>query len=244
MWCTHCRQDVPALPASDTGTFTCPRCAGQIGAEATKPVEQPEPAYDGWELDEQLRHIGRVLESQQATTGRTADGSAAEAARFDFLHAGPPQWHFSAPASKRGQSRTTAGPTAIGALIWAAFSLGTMSLVCGGILLAWSMATGRRELWNVGLPVAIAGQLALVIGLVLQLERLWHDNREAITKLGNVDEQLHELKAATTLLGTGQGSGTSVFYSHLAGGAGPQILLTDLKSQIDLLALKIAQEGR
>jgi hypothetical protein len=32
------------------------------------------------------------------------------------------------------------------------------------------------------------------------------------------------------------------FYSHLADGASPQLLLTDLKSQLDLLAMKMARE--
>ena len=31
------------------------------------------------------------------------------------------------------------------------------------------------------------------------------------------------------------------FYSHLAGGANPQLLLSDLKSQLDLLADKIGE---
>ena len=83
-----------------------------------------------------------------------------------------------------------------------------------------------------------------MVGLVLQLDRLWHDNHAAAAKLDNVDQQLHDLKATTTLLGTGQGPAASVFYSHFAGGAGPQLLLTDLKSQLDLLAMKIAQEER
>ena len=127
---------------------------------------------------------------------------------------------------------------------WFVFTLGTASFACGGILLGWSLATGRQELWNVGLPVALVGQIALLVGLVLQIDRLWHDNREAAAKLDDVDEQIHELKTTTMLLGTSQGPASATFYSHLAGGAGPQLLLTDLKSQLDLLAMKIAQEGR
>ena len=90
--------------------------------------------------------------------------------------------------------------------------------------------------------MALAGQIALLFGLVLQLDRVWHDNRVAAAKLDEVDEQLHELRATTTLLGISQGPAASVFYSHFAGGAGPQLLLTDLKSQLDLLAMKIAQD--
>ncbi len=235
MWCTHCRQDVPALPSSDSGALCCPRCAQEIGADPAKPAQAP--AYDGWELDEQLRHIERVLEVQNRTSDRPSGACERDTTRFDFGHAGTPPWQFATPARKSKQCSPKAS-SGVGTLIATALSLGTMSFVCGGILLGWSLATGRQELWNIGLPVAIAGQIALVVGLALQLDRLWRDNREAITKLGSVDEQLHELKAATTLLGASQGPAGSVFYSHFASGAGSQLLLTDLKGQLDLLALE------
>ena len=93
------------------------------------------------------------------------------------------------------------------------------------------------------MPIALCGQIALLLGLILQLDRLWHDSRQAATKLDQVDQQLHELKTTTTtMLSTGHNSPGSAFYSHLAGGAGPQILLSDLKSQLDLLAVKIGRE--
>ena len=259
MWCVHCRQDVPALPASDTQELRCPRCgetlcadpkdsAGQLAGEGPEAPSAPTalPSYDGWETDEQLRHIERVLQTAKARGRQLEAAYRREAARYDLPHAGPHARHVP-PTDKPGRRRK-ANPTGRGAVAglctWSALLLGTTSLVCGGILLGWSMATGRQELWTIGLPVALIGQVALLIGLVLQLDRLWHDNREAAAKLDNVDEQLHELKATTTLLGTSHGPASSVFYAHLAGGAGPQRLLTDLKSQIDLLAMKMSQEER
>jgi len=236
MWCKQCRQDVPALPSADKQNYCCPRCGETICVESS---------YDGWEMDEQLRHAERVLQINKVR-GREAESIyRREASRFDLPHAGPAAWHV--PAASPPKERTTCAAdrgSVLGAFTWLALSLGTASFVCGGILLGWSLATGRQELWTVGLPVALAGQVALLVGLVLQLDRLWHDNRAAAAKLDNVDQQLHELKTATTLLSTSQGPAASVFYSHFAGGAGPQLLLTDLKSQIDLLAMKIAQQER
>jgi len=124
-------------------------------------------------------------------------------------------------------------------LVWTALSLGTMAFVCGGILLGWSLYTDRNELWDIGMPIALCGQVALLIGLVLQLDRLWHDSRQAADKLDDVDEQIHQLKATTTMLGTTRGPSASAFYSHLADGAGPELLLSDLKGQLDLLAVKL-----
>ena len=243
MWCKHCRQDVPALPLGDTQCLCCPRCGEEICAGPPETADQ-SPAYDGWELDEQLRHIERVLQTAQVK-GREAKAIyQREASHFDLPHTGPAAWHVPAahqPSQPRKAQDALRG-SAAGVMIWLALSLGTTSFVGGGILLGWSLATGRQELWTIGLPAALVGQIALLVGLVLQLDRLWRDNRAAAAKLDNVDEQLHELKATTTLLGVAQGPAASVFYSHFVGGAGPQLLLTDLKGQIDLLAMKIAQD--
>jgi len=252
---------VPALPSGDKQTLCCPRCGEAICADPQKAAEgdcpnfrvdengtvpfgvmHQSPAYDGWELDEQLQHIQRVLHAGKVTDGESDAAVRREAARFDPPQAGPPARHV--PASNRpGKRRKTAGNRgSISSLFtWFVLALGTTSFACGGILLGWSLATGRQELWSVGLPVALVGQIALLVGLVLQIDRLWHDNREAAAKLDDVDEQVHELKATTMLLSVSQGPASATFYSHLAGGAGPQLLLTDLKSQLDLLAMKIAQ---
>lgn len=247
MWCIQCRQDVPALPFGDKQGFCCARCSQTLRPEWPEDADSAL-AYDGWEFDEQLRHIERVLQ----TTTIKDDGVTAiyrrEAARFDLPHTEPMAWHV--PPTKPSKNKTdtkshkTKRGSVLGTLTWTALSLGTASFLCGSILLGWSLATGRQELWTVGLPVAIGGQIVLLIGLVMQIDRLWHDNCTAAAKLDSVDEQLHELKTATTLSGAGQAPTTGEFYSHFASGASPQLLLTDLKSQVDLLAMKIAQEKR
>ena len=179
----------------------------------------PAPTYDSWELDEQLRHIERLLHTAKENGQQPPLIERPETTRFDLPHAGPTAWHAPARNSGRRRRPKTAGrDTGSETLTWFALLLGTMSFVCGGILLAWSMIAGRPELWSIGLPIAIGGQIVLLMGLVLQIDRLWFDNRAAVAKLNDVDEQLGELKVTTTLLGTSQGPAASVFYSHFAGG--------------------------
>jgi len=245
MWCKHCRQDVPALRSDDDqGRPSCPRCGETL--EMVVSQQEALPAYDSWELDEQLRHIGRELQVDELNAAQKEAVYQREALRYDLAHAGLSSWHAlpAAAASEppRDAGQKSRGEPLSGALAWSALSLGTMSLVCGCILLGWSLAAARPELWNIGLPAALVGQIALLIGLVMQLDRLWRDHRQSAAKLDNVDDQLHELKTAATLLGTSHGVGAGAFYSHFAGGAGPHVLLTDLKSQLDLLALKISQQ--
>jgi hypothetical protein len=122
--------------------------------------------------------------------------------------------------------------------------IGLMGMACGGMLLAWATIGGRPDLWPMGMPIALVGQIVLVVGFVFQMDRLWNDNSLTSAKLNRMDERLADLKTTTALLGTTHSSPAASFYSHLAGGANPQLLLTDLKSQLDLLALKIGRESR
>jgi len=200
--------------------------------------------YDGWELDEQLRHVERVLAGGKGCGRPVTAAYQQEVARLDPPHDGPSARHLP-PAHKptcTSKPKTAKSHPVLATLTWAALSLGTMTFACGGMLVGWSVVSGRSELWTVGMPVALCGQIALLVGLILQLDRLWHDRRHAAAKLNHVDEQLRRLQTAATMLSTGHGSHAGAFYSHLADGAGPELLLSDLKSQLDLLALKIGQQ--
>jgi hypothetical protein len=125
---------------------------------------------------------------------------------------------------------------------WTMISLGLSVFACGAVLLGWSLAAGRDELWTVGLPLALLGQAALVVGLVLQLDGLWHSSRKTAQVLTELDDELKNVRQATTLLSSTHSSGAQSFYLHLAEGASPQLLLADLKGQMDLLAQQMARQ--
>jgi hypothetical protein len=132
------------------------------------------------------------------------------------------------------------GDRMLAVLAWLTLSLGTTGFVFGFSLMGWSANTGRQELWTIGAPAVYAGQIALVLGLILQLDRIWRASRWAAAHLESVDGQLSDLKQAK-MLGASHGP-SSAFYAHWASGAGPEILLGDLKSQLDMLAAKLSRE--
>lgn len=252
MWCIECQQDVPALPAGDKQGLCCARCGQAVRVDRAD-AGISRPAYDSWELGEELRQIERLLQIDPTSRVKPEPPPRCESARLDLSHNGPTAWHIPSSSPIPAivaepippiQHKTPAGDrnSVLSAFTWSALSVGTAGFVCGGILMGWSLVTHRQELWVIGLPAALVGQIALLIGLTLQLDRLWRANRKAAAKLDTVDEQLNQLKASTTLAGVTSSSTAGVFYSHLASGASPQLLLTDLKSQIDLLALKIASQ--
>jgi hypothetical protein len=237
MWCDHCRQDVSVRPLADSTKLGCPRCGQQLPAAADR------PDVDGWEIDEQLRQIGRTVAAEKSSD-ETENALKREIARLDpphLDHTSP--WRMPARQTARRQRRAVRPPRrrTAATFSWLVLSIGTMGLVCGGILLGWSAVTGRGELWSIGLPVLFGGQVALVLGLLGQLERLWRDSRSAAAKLEHVDREIHQLHSTTSLIGAGGHSPGGAFYAHLAGGANPDLLLSDLKGQLDLLALKLAE---
>jgi hypothetical protein len=131
--------------------------------------------------------------------------------------------------------------TLLAFVTWTSILLGVAALVGGGVSLGYSVIGNRPDIWNFSLPFVIGGQIVLLVGLVLQLDRVWRENRSAAAKLNEVDEELNDLKTTTALLGTTQNPTSSAFYAHYAGGANAQLLLTDLKGQLDLLAIRIAE---
>lgn len=262
MWCTDCRQDVPALLSGDKESFYCPRCGADLCANSD--VEQnsdgaavestgledeiqdgddPNTCFDDWELEEQLHDIGRALHSTHCDGRESNDAHRRESMRFDRPHAELSGWH--PPLAERLDKQRKTGRenhSAASPLTWFSLAIGTSGFVCGGVLMGWSLAAERPELWTIGLPAALVGQIVLLIGLVLQLDRMRRDGRRSASKLDEVDEQLHDLRTAATLLSASQGPASTTFYSHFAGGAGPQLLLADLKSQLDLLATRISRK--
>jgi hypothetical protein len=270
MWCKHCRQDVPGVAAAN-GRTCCIRCQSPLGGEdvlqptahthgvasiaahgvdlagtdkpdatAARAQQAPPIDWDQWDIDAELGSL-------QSRRRRRIDAPLANARPIPVPRQHAP--HFSTrglaqpPAAVRVEQRRPPSRMRGAAtfLAWTILSVGMMAFLCGGVLLGWSFVDGRSELWNLGMPITVVGQVALLLGLVLQLERIWQDSRYAATKLEAVDEQLHDLKNATSLLGATHGTASQSFYSHMAEGANPELLLADLKGQLDLLAVRMSQ---
>jgi hypothetical protein len=194
MWCQHCQQDVPGILSDDTGKYCCPRCGEMLagGQEARDaiaatlaeppmarvPGESPAPGaagpipplFDTWDVDEQLRHIGRLLNIE-------APEVKIEPNRVDPPHKETPQAKLNARRQQPRQMPPRGVGVVVSFLAWAAIFVGTMLAVCGGVLLAWSLNTARPDLWRLGLPMAIAGAISLLGGGAVQWGRSRSKNR-------------------------------------------------------------------
>ncbi len=192
MWCKACQQDVPGILSDETGKYGCPRCTQVFSDDlpdvrtvlpdlnrTAEPVRVlVPPVLDDWELEDQLRQIGRVLLVE------TPETPIRESSRFDWAQPlGAPKGRRAAvrPRLRRlGQSVDAwHARWVLPVLTWLATLAGTMLTVCGGVLLLWSLATGRDELWRIGLPIGLGGAVFLAMGLLLQLDQLWKSRRIA-----------------------------------------------------------------
>ncbi|RIK79472.1 MAG: hypothetical protein DCC68_13235 [Planctomycetota bacterium] len=246
MWCKRCQQDAPGI-ANGEGGMACARCgstvrtsptaagekrsADEMAALASAALADDAPTTDTWQLDAELTEAERLL-AAFSPLAVPADASLVIASQAARTH------RFDPEVKRRDELEK---PPAIGGFVaWILLLAGTMALVCGGVLIGWSLYAGRAALWNLGLPILLAGQAGLLLGVVLQLVRIWQNHRAAAERLAAVDRQLGDLEQTTTLLGNTYGAGSSTFFAHLAEGASPHLLLADLKGQMDLLAMKMS----
>jgi hypothetical protein len=171
MWCDECRQDVPADHSAPDGGIRCARCGTTFPGHLAGPAPDctwkektlPEPARpftptESWEIDEDLRHIGRIVKS-------VADDASSDAGQaIDEL----------LPAPARGRTQKVDAPPRPwlrACLAWPALCAGTCAVTCGLVLAAWSLLGGRADLWRVGCPTAIGGMGAALVGLAVRPRR-------------------------------------------------------------------------
>lgn len=195
MWCKHCRQDVPGIVCGEGGEYRCLRCAqGIYTPQAATPAEsgtvdaldvpQPleasgaeAPSLSDWEAEDRLLHLGRLLGAEKSASDSDPRTKSQRVFRVDAAHQETPARHRSPARHRQHRPDPDDGFSWAAFFIWTILALGLMALVCGGVLLGWSILGRRADLWPVGLPIALAGQVALVVGLILQIDRLRHDYR-------------------------------------------------------------------
>jgi hypothetical protein len=258
MWCTVCQQDVPGVASLDDGKIRCARCgtspdrpssadeAEQVAEAAgdkrrTVPsgmeLTPAETRRISWELDQDLEQAEALLRR----LGQRPVAAGAPAQRPNVFRTDPS--HLLSSASPSRRAATGAGGFVASFCCWSFLSLGLTCLVLGGVLLGWSYVEDRPELWRAGLPCALGGQTALLLGLVIQLEILVRNGRQMHDCLHALDQELGELRRTVTLIASSHASPSQSFYAHLAEGASSHILLADLKGQLDLLASRLSERA-
>ncbi len=215
--------------------------------------EAPEIEIDDWDLEDDWLNLIDMPEPRSRGSALPPWTSAPEytapaAAPWMPPHAAHPQLNQYRPmpghAASCSGSAAAPASRAGGGFAWFVVSLGLTGLVLRcGFATRVDAHRSRRALDD-GLPIAVGGQVVLLLGLALQLERIGQGSRKAADKLEHVDEQLHNLHQATTMLGIRTALHRKRSIRIWPKGANPQMLLADVKSQLDMLAMRMAQQKR
>ena len=269
MWCSSCRQDVPALASALEAGLFCARCQselprdcpeGEAVARATSGNDKhdfdlPAGIVDGSKLDEfsarrprresvwseldssldaAWESIDEMLSRADLLLGRAAEIPRHESPTFsqlDSAHTGPAGWHHQPPRPLR----LYRPPSRSSIVSWCSLGTALTGFVCGSVLLCWSLLGGRPELWNIGETITLASQVGLLIGLVLQLDRIGQDRRQTAARLTRLDQQVESLH--TTVMPGSPGPPPPNFATQAAKPVpADEALLAELQSQLDRLA--------
>jgi hypothetical protein len=228
------RRQVPAAPICDEGIELTEQLA--LRKKAAPPIRMED-----WSIRQKARELDRAL--RRPMHFRPSPTSSLGKRRHDppqnlidqYAQTPPPAVTTTATTTSQIRpSRTTAGQI----FAWLIVASGTITLLAGIGLIAWSLSTKQLEHWNLALSLALGGQGALILGLVMVVSRLWRNSRYASNKLQEVHARLGQLQNTADTISTMRG-GAPAFYADLARGANPQMLLSNLKGQLDQLERRV-----
>lgn len=163
----------------DRGQICCPRCGESLnalrprcdpcpnqcatGAAANEQAQSPSPPSDG----DRSRMQGQPCPPHGDCDQVPLQDSVSAAdqplrLRFDPPH---PAGGCAGPAWNSRRDRLQRWFWRLGQAILA---VGLAASACGVSLVVWSAYSSRPELWSVGIPISIAGQLAMLIALAFR----------------------------------------------------------------------------
>lgn len=198
--------------------------------------------------DETRRSIYRALRSAHATISA---GEAARTFRVDVAHL-PLAEALAAPhhAPARPMRREPAAPITSGPVVsssstrgqafaWLLASFGAGCIGLGIGLGAWALVGGRDEFWNPAVAAALGGQGLLIIGLLQLLSSLWNAARQAAGKLSLMHDEIRRLRRTAEESAGRNNPSAAAFFADLAREAPAEVLVGNLRGQLDHLASRL-----
>ena len=274
MWCGACQQDVPGVVASSSDpSFCCPRCGkplcraaswrGQtpppppemgklsevLAAEVDRGTYEDLPEFvelEDWEFEETIQEAERLVRS--VTRSPELGLAQLKHQRTDRSHRQRTPASMCRPPDETTPVTSASTPTAPTqtntSLPWVVLAIGLGVFVCGAALMGLSLVNQRPQLWQLGLPMVLGGQMAVLAVVIWQLDVAWNSHRATFVALHALDDQLRRLREDWNHQREPERTDEQPFYRHLAAGAAPDVLLADLKRQIDVLSTHLARDKR
>lgn len=243
MLCAKCGKDVPAVPVADDphavqclhcGTLavvdvdetstTARRGANRSSAKVIQRVEQAypiEPPPRIWDEDD--------VDRQETISAPSDTGGS--------LDSVPPL------SSHRMRPRATSRPSS-GRFCWLLLSLGVALFTCGACLIGYSLLGESEALWDLGAPLVLAGQATFLVGLVLQLDVIWQQNKDTSRALRALDQRLSRSDQSPAEVAPQPVALTETAVSLHSGTtavAAPHVALRDLQGRLEAFGSRLSR---
>ncbi len=203
---------------------------------------------EDWEFEETIQRAQQLLRSV-ADDPATLASSVPPARRTTV-----PKPHMESPVSTGTPTASTASgpaptllsttPTPVAGKSlwpWLFLTLGIGVFACGAALVGMSLARGSTPLWQLGLPLVLGGQLAVLLVVVWQLDVVWLSHRATFVALHAVDDQLRKLQRHTD--GRSNPLDAKFYSRHEAESISPSAMLRVLRAQLDALSAQIGDHS-
>ncbi len=125
---------------------------------------------------------------------------------------------------------------------WVTSTLGALVLGAGLGLLGWSLFGERPDLWDPAVAATLSGQGLMIVGLIQLLANLWTGSRDATNRLIALQYEMRRLQRTTDAVAGMRSAAPTNFYADLARGSSPQVMLANLKGQVEELTTRLAAE--
>ena len=250
MWCSHCQQDVPAVARLVDGPLVCSCCRQELardparelsdtGIDLDNPKSDEDPWFRSYFEDEETRQRTRKIGRQLRNPYRFDEPTS----RFLKAPTGPllqPEVQLKSISRQAIEHpRSTKTAWHISLLLVG----GTLGLLGGGGLLAWSLSFRMAHIWQWGITTTIVAEAMLILGLTFMAIRLWKNSRRLNQQLDGVGHQLQEIQEQTGALVSNQMSNSQHYYHHFSQAASPHFLVGSLRGQVEQLASRISNEN-
>ena len=192
---------------------------------------------EDWEFEETIRQAQQLLRSV------TDEPSPGLGPRFTERANSMRKPHVErrVPVASETPDLPPAGRTKpSGTWPWVMLAFGLGVFACGAALMGLSLAKGSPQLWQLGLPMVLGGQLAVLFVVIWQLDVVWLSNRATFVALHSVDEQLRQLQVRSDHH-VAEPQDAKTFARHLAEDVSPHLLLKNLREQMDQLSAQLTK---
>lgn len=110
--------------------------------------------------------------------------------------------------------------------------MGVSMFTAGAILIAMSFRNDGQQLWNIGAPLAMAGQGLFLVGLILQLDILWQQGNDTKSTLQRLDRYV---ASDTAMAAKSQEKNSNDTGAGRADAPQTERFLAELKHRLDMI---------